>query len=272
MRTPVMFPVIVLCSVGLLVGGVSADKEGQGKSKAGSGSAARVNKPSADTQRPLTAAEKANLSARESAAEEALRQKVADNIDSIVGRVGVSRIGKAKVKSLTSESQWKLAVSAFRTARGEEIHTYAHKIVPRMIPGMMRKFMSAYMRSKIMPTRRKGRRGPPSRAEIAQIQKDARTEIEPQMRKTVMPRLDKLKDERIAELRKDEKVITRVIADRIIKVNALGKDGTRKFLAALDKAGYPATLTSGEDKALNDRTKKMLESLDLKEIVKAAGL
>ena len=55
-------------------------------------------------------------------------------------------------------------------------------------------------------------------------------------------------------------------------MNVLGKDGTKKFVAALDKAGYPAALTSGEDKVLNDRTQKMLESLDLKEIVKAAGL
>ena len=41
---------------------------------------------------------------------------------------------------------------------------------------------------------------------------------------------------------------------------------------ALDKAGYPATLTTGEDKAMNERTGKMLNALDLKEIVKAAGL
>ena len=31
-------------------------------------------------------------------------------------------------------------------------------------------------------------------------------------------------------------------------------------------------LTSGADKELNERTTKMLNSLDLKEIVKAAGL
>ena len=274
MRTTVIFPLIVLCSVNPLVAGVSADKdkEVQEKSKSGSDSAFQVKKPSADTQQSLTPAEKARQTAREAAAEEALRQKVESNIESIVGSFDVSRIGKAKAKSLTSESQWKLAISAFRTARGEEIHTIAHKIVPKTIPGLMRKFMPAYMRSKIMPTRRKARRGPPSRAEIVQIQEDARTKVEPQIRKTVMPMLDKLKDQRIAELRKDEKVMTRVIADRIIKVNALGKSGTKTFVTALDKAGYRATLTSGEDKALNDRTKKMLESLDLKEMVKAAGL
>ena len=123
-----------------------------------------------------------------------------------------------------------------------------------------------------MASRKKGRRGPPSRAEIAKIQKDARTKIQPQMRKTIMPMLDKLKQERVSELHKDEKIMTRVLADRIIKVNLLGQDGTQQFATALDKAGYPATLTTGEDKVLNDRTKKMLRTLDLKKIVKAAGL
>jgi hypothetical protein len=271
MRTLFICGLTVLCSC-LLVAEASADEEGKEKPKAASDSGTQVNKPGDAENRPLTAAERARLAAEEAAAEEALRLKVAENIESIVDRLGATRIQKAKVKSLTSESQWQAAVSAFKTSRGEEIHTHAHKIVPKTIPGMMQKFMPGYMRSKIMASRRKGRRGPPSRAEIAQIQKDARTKIEPQMRKTVMPRLDKLKDERIAELHKDEKVMTRVMADRVIKVNVLGKDGTKKFITALDKAGYSAALTSGEDRVLNDRTKEMLESLDLKEIVREAGL
>lgn len=272
MRSSVMYCLPALCSMGLLVASVAADEEGPKKPQTETESAAEAKKPRDAEKRPLTAPEKAQLAAKVAAAEEALRQKVAGNIESIVDGLGASRGQKAKVKSLTSESQWKVAVSAFRTSRGEEIHTHAHKIVPKTIPGLMQKFMPGYMRSKIMASRRKGRRGPPSRAEIVQIQKDARTKIEPQMRKTVMPKLDKLKDERIAELHKDEIVMTRVIADRVIKVNALGKDGTKKFLIALGKAGYPATLTSGEDKVLNGRTAKMLESLDLKEVVKAAGL
>ncbi len=211
-------------------------------------------------------------SKKEAAASEALRQKVATNIAAIVDGLKVSRVQKAKVKSLTSETQWKAAVSAFKTTRGEEIHDHAHKLFPKTIPTLMQKFMPTYMRSKIMAARKKGRRGPPSRAEIAQIQKDAKTKIQPQMRKTVMPALDKLKDERIAELHKDEKVMTRVIADRVIKVGLLGKEGTKQFAAAVDKAGYAATLTTGEDKVLNDRAVKMLQSLDLKKIVQAAGL
>ncbi len=272
MRIPIMCFLTVLSLAGLLAAATPVPEDGKEKPQARTGSAAQAKKPGDNRKRPLTAAEKARQAAKEAAAEEALRQKVEKNIESIVGKLGVSRIQKAKAKSLVSESQWKLAVAAFRTSRGEEIHTHAHKIVPKTIPGLMQKFMPGYMRSRIMASRRKGRRGPPSRVEIARIQKDARTKIEPQMRRTVMPRLDKLKDERIAELHKDEKVMTRVIADRIIKVNILGKEGTKKFVAALDKSGYPATLTSGADKVLNDRTKKMLESLDLKRIVKAAGL
>jgi hypothetical protein len=211
-------------------------------------------------------------SKKEAAASEALRQKVAKNIGAILDGLKVSRVQKTKVKSLTSETQWKAAVSAFKTTRGEEIHDHAHKVFPKTIPTLMQKFMPTYMRSKIMATRKKGRLGPPSRAEIAQIQKDAKTKIQPQIRKTVMPALDKLKDERIAELHKDEKVMTRVITDRVIKVSLLGKEGTKQFAAAVDKAGYPATLTTGEDKVLNERAVKMLKELDLKKIVQASDL
>ena len=66
--------------------------------------------------------------------------------------------------------------------------------------------------------------------------------------------------------------MTRVLADRIIKTEVLGKAGTKQFALALDEAGYPASLTSGADSVLITRTKKMLSDIDLEEIVKAAGL
>ena len=206
------------------------------------------------------------------AAQKAVRLKATENIQSLVSKLDLSSVQKAKVKALTSESQWKQAVTAFKTNRSEEIHSHAHKIVPQTIPGLMKKFMPGYMRSKIMASRRKGRRGPPSRAEIIQIQKDARTKIQPVMRKTVMPALDKLKQERIEELLVDEKTMTRMLADRIVKIEALGKQGTEEFRKALEDSGYPATLTSGPDTVLDDRTKKMLNAIDLKQIVKAAGI
>ena len=269
MRTSTVGLLTLLLTIGVVT---TADAQGKNKAKGASGETVASLDQKSGEKKPLTAAEKAKKAKEEAAAEEALRQKVASNIESVVSGLRISRVQKSKVKALTSEAQWKQAVSAFAAVRGDEIHDEAHKIVPKTIPGLMQKFMPTYMRSKIMASRRKARKGPPSRAEIAQIQKDARSKIEPQMRKTVMPALDKLKQERVAELRKDEKVMTRVMADRIIKVGALGKDGTKQFSAALDKAGYPATLTTGEDSVMNDRTKKMLNSLDLNKIVKAAGL
>jgi hypothetical protein len=275
MRTRIVGLIALLLTIGMLATSVSAGEKDKDKKKVESGKTSVVEKSTEEKKPPLTAAEKAKRAAEEAAArvaEEALRKKVAENIESIVGGLNVSSAQKGKVRALTSESQWKLAVDAFKTTRGDEIHDHAHKIVPKTIPGLMQKFMPTYMRSKIMASRRKGRRGPPSRAEIAQIQKDARTKIQPQMRKTVMPALDKLKQERVAELNQNEKVMTRVLADRIIKVKLLGTNGTKQFTVALDKAGYPATLTTGQDDVLNERTAKMLKALDLKEIVKAAGL
>lgn len=275
MRMRTLRLLVLLVTVGVLPISVSAAEKDKDAKIADPGKKSTVVKVAEEKKPPLTAVEKAKRAAEEAAAraaEEALRKKVAGNIESIVDGLKVSRVQKAKARALTSESQWKLAVDAFETTRGEEIHDHAHKIVPKTIPGLMQKFMPGYMRSKIMASRRKGRRGPPSRTEIAQIQKDARTKIEPQMRKTVMPTLDKLKQERITQLTRDEKVMTRLLADRIIKVKVLGTDGTNQFAAAVDKAGYPATLTMGEDKVLNERTTEMLKALDLKEIVKAAGL
>ncbi len=206
------------------------------------------------------------------AAEEALRLKAVGNINSVVVKLDISPAQRTKVKALTSETQWKAAVKAFQTSRGEEIRDHTHKIVSQTIPALMQKFMPTYMRSKIMASRRKGRRGPPSAAEIFQIQTDARTKTQPAMRKAVMSELEKLMQKRVDELLKDEKTMTRVLADRIIKTEVLGKAGTKQFALALEKAGYPASLTSGADSVLNIRTKKMLNALDLRKIVKAAGL
>ena len=269
MRTSTIVLLTLLLTFGIVT---TADAQENDKEKGASGETAASPDQKSDETKPLTAAEQAQKEKEEAAAAEALRQKVVSNVESIVSGLRISRVQKSKVKALTSESQWKQAVSAFAAARGDAIHDEAHKIVPKTIPGMMQKFMPTYMRSRVMASRREGRRGPPTKAEIAEIQKDARSKIEPQMRKTVMPALEKLTQDRIEELQKDEKVMTRVLADRIIKVGALGKDGTQQFESALDKAGYPPALTSGEDEVLNERTQKMLSELDLNSIVKAAGL
>jgi len=207
------------------------------------------------------------------AAKEALRLKATKNVESIVARLDLTSSQRAKVKALLNQSQWDAAVSTFKTTRENEIHDDAHKIAQKTIPGMMQKFMPAYMSSKISAQRRKqGRRGPPSPGEIAKIRSDAQAKMQPAMRKTVMPALDKLTTARLAEMLEDEKILTRMLGDRIVKANVLGDAGTKDFQSALNKAGYPVTLTSGADAVLNERTKKMLKAIDLKEVVKHAGL
>ena len=269
MRTSTSALLALLLTIGLTS---TVDAQNKSKDKAASTETAAALDQESGDKKPLTVEEQEEKAKEEAAAEEALRQKVVSKIESLVDELKVSRVQKGKVKALTSEAQWKQAVSGFAAARTAEIHDEAHKIVPQTIPGLMQKFMPTYMRSKMMASRREGRRGPPSKAEIAAIQKDARSKVEPQMRKTVMPALEKLTQERIGELQKDEKVMTRVMADRIIKVGALGKDGTKQFETALEKAGYLPALTSGGDEVLNERTQKMLSDLDLNQIVKAAGL
>jgi hypothetical protein len=202
-----------------------------------------------------------------------LRGKATKNVETLLAKLELTSSQQAKVKALSSKQQWDATVSAFKTARENEIHDHAHKLAAKTIPGMMQKFMPGYMMGKISAQRRKQRkRGPPSGAEIAKIRKDAQSKMQPAMRKTVMPALDKLTKARLTEMLVDEKTLTRLLADRIIKSAVLGKDGTKEFASALEKAGYSASLTAGQDGLLNDRTVKMLKSIDLKKVAKTAGL
>jgi len=174
------------------------------------------------------------------AAKEALRLKATKNIESIVARLDLSSSQRAKVKALLSQSQWDAAISTFTTTRENEIHDHAHEIAQKTIPGMMQKFMPAYMSSKISAQRRKqGRRGPPSSAEIAKIRSDAQSKMQPAMRKTVMPALDKLTAARLAEMVADKTTLTRMLADRIIKANVLGDAGTKAFQSSLKRPVIP---------------------------------
>lgn len=199
------------------------------------------------------------------AAAQAVRSRAVPNVESIVGELdlGSEEMEKVKLKALLSDSQREQAVKSFRASGGEEIHTNAHEIIPATIPGSMQKFMPSYMRSRIMASRRAGRRGPLSRAEIARLQNDARKKIQPVIRRTLMPVLDELKQARIAELLLDEKKMPRVLADRIIEAEVPREAETRLFGEAFEAAGYPVSLTSGADAVMSDRKQKMLNALDL---------
>lgn len=223
--------------------------------------------------KPATAKVDSKQAKLDAARQAAVRAKATNNIASLVAKLDLTSTQQAKVTALLSEQQIDTAVSAFKTGRETEIHDHAHKLVAKTIPPMMQKFMPGYMMAKISAQRRKqGRRGPPSGAEIGKIRRDAQSKMQPAMRKTVMPALDKLTKARVTELLADEKTLTRILADRIIKSDVLGKDGTKAFASALEKAGYTASLTSGQDALLNDRTVKMLKSIDLKQVAQSAGL
>ncbi|MEK6233300.1 MAG: hypothetical protein N2C14_01160, partial [Planctomycetales bacterium] len=70
----------------------------------------------------------------------------------------------------------------------------------------------------------------------------------------------------------DEKVITRMLADRIIQINVLGREATALLKKDLAASDYPASLTTGPDAQLAERVQKMLKELDLTAIAKRAGL
>ena len=204
---------------------------------------------------------------------EALRQKVVSNISMLVEPLKLTRSQKARVNALLGEDQFETAIEAFKSTREPEIHDHAHNVAKTTIPGMMRKFMPSYMQKKIMAQRRaQKRRGPPSRNEIASIQKDAQSKMRPAMQKIVMPGLESLSETRLTELVNDEKVLTRMTGDRIIKSRILDKDDSKKLSTALDKAGYPATLTTGADPLLNDRMKKMVNEIDIAKVAQSVGL
>ena len=222
---------------------------------------------------PLSREEQLKRDQEEKARLEALRQKVASNITPLVDPLKLTRSQKARVNALLGEEQWKTAVETFKSTRQPEIHEHAHNVAKTTIPGMMRKFMPAYMQKKIMAQRQaQKRRGPPSRSEIANIQKDAQSKMQPAMQKIVMPGLDTLTETRLGELQNDEKVLTRMMGDRILNGRILDKGDSKSFEIALDKAGYPASLTTGEDSVLNDRMNRMIDEIDIVQVAKSVGL
>jgi hypothetical protein len=96
--------------------------------------------------------------------------------------------------------------------------------------------------------------------------------MQEEMKKNIMPALEKLAAERMAEMLKDEKILTRALAERILDGNSLSDAVIANFKGELDKAGYPASLIRGTDPVLNDRAKSLIESIDIAGVAKKAGL
>ncbi len=228
---------------------------------------------SATKVEPLSREEQLKRVQEEKKRRKALHQTVASNITALVGPLKLTRSQKTRVNALLVEDQWETAVETFKSTREPEIHEHAHNVAKTTIPDIMRKFMPAYMQKKIMAQRRaQKRRGPPSRSEISNIQKNAQSKMRPAMQKIVMPSLEVLTETRLAELENDEKVLTRIIGDRILNGRILSDDDSKSFETAMDKAGYPASLTTGEDSVLNERMKKKLDEIDIMQVAKSVGL
>lgn len=258
----------ILLAVFVFVPTVSADPPGEPKEKS-------VDTPAeAKTKtKTLSREEQQKRDKEEKARLEALRQKVASNISMLVAPLKLTRSQKTRVNALLREDQWKTAIETFKSTREPEIHDHAHNVAKTTIPGMMRKFMPSYMQKKIMAQRRaKKRRGPPSRSEIANIQKDTQSKMRPAMQKIVMPGLESLSETRLAELVNDEKVLTRMMGDRILKSRILDEGDSKNLSTALEKAGYPVTLTTGADPLLNDQMKKMVNEIDIAKVAQSVGL
>lgn len=222
---------------------------------------------------PLSQEEQHKIDQEEKERQDALRQTVTSNIAALVEPLKLTRSQNARVNALLGENQLETAVETFRSTRGSEIHEHAHNVAKATIPGIMREFMPAYMQKKIMAERQaQKRRGPPSGSEIAKIQKDAQSKMRPAIQKIVMPSLEALTQTRLRELEHDEKVLTRIIGDRILKGRILNDGDSKSFETAMNKAGYPALLTTGEDSVLNNRTKKMIDEIDIVQVAKSVGL
>lgn len=202
-----------------------------------------------------------------------LRLKVAKNIMQIVKKLDQPERIELSAEAYFEKERWARSLASFQLARAKEIHVQAHGLVKSTMPEIMQKFMPKYMQAKIMAERKaKKAKGPPSAAEIDKIRADAMAKMQPAMQMTIMPALEKLAKERMDEILKDEKVLTRAMAEQIIKGNFLPDAATARFKTELDKTGYPASLVNGADPILNDRARMMIQSIDIAAVAKKAGL
>lgn len=208
---------------------------------------------------------------------EQLRLTVTKNITQLIRKLSQPSQVESAAQPYFDKIRWNAELASFQAARTREIHDHAHGMVKDSMPTIMKNFMSKHMQAKIMAERKaKKAGGPPSAAEIEKIRANAKAKMEPamqeEMKKKVMPALEKLAAERMAELLTDEKVLTRALAERIMEGNALGEDTIAAFKKELDKAGYPAALIRGLDPVLNSRARKLIDSIDIAAVAKRAGL
>ena len=201
-----------------------------------------------------------------------LLAKVKANLHDVLIAAKIDAQTRNRAEDFVKTSQWDAVQEHLQTTRKAEMQEHAHALVEKELPTIIQGFMPDYMRSKIMAQRAGRKAGPPSKAAINSVRQEAMAKRRPEMREIVMPALDKLATERVVELTQDDKVMTRLFADQLIRSNLLGAKESAAFSIELERAGYSPSLATGGDAQLEERTREMLKGLDLKAASERAGL
>lgn len=200
--------------------------------------------------------------------DEELRDAVTQNLMEVLASVEAGADARSKLKAFLTQEQWAAGVTLFRVLRRDEVHMINHHKVHDLVP----RLLEEYLRESISANIASGD-GRFSKAELVAMQmvRDKYT-MWKTMRGFVMPPLQKLTDLRADEWLQDEKVMTRMIADRLIEKKVFDDILSQQFATALSRAGYPASLANGPDEELEQQTKNMLQKIELKAVANKAGL
>lgn len=167
---------------------------------------------------------------------------------------------KQKANAAMTDDAWTATLKTFGKRRGGEIRQSTHKTVPEVMPTIMMPKMMKYNMQKIMKERMAKKAGPPTPEEIAAIRAANQERMRVKIAPAIMANVGELTAKRVEELLLDKQVLVRVLADNVAAA-ALAEEQTEKLDKVLTDAGYPAELTHGPDRVLEERVHKMLETL-----------
>ena len=204
----------------------------------------------------------------EAIADEHMWNAVKHNLSGVLTMMGAEADVRSKVDAFLTNDQWAATATLFRVLRRDEVHMINHHEVHNLVPQLLDDYLKEAVSSRI--TSGDGRF---TREELVAMQMVRDKYV---MWKTirgfVMPPLQALTDAHADAWLRDERVMTRMMADRLIEKNVLGDELNRPFASALSKAGFAASLANGPDEDLHRRTKQMLHAIDLQAVAAKAGL
>ena len=177
-------------------------------------------------------------------------------IQPILDKLDLTAEQQGRAKGVMSDDTWALISDGFRTKRRGEIFREAHRLMPQYMRMLIQPKMMQYNMAKNMAHRMKNQLGPPSAEELKAIRDKNRQTMRGKIAPTLMANLNKLADERIAELMADKKVLVRALGEKVSEI-VLTEEQQAAFDKALSAAGYPSELIHGADAILIERGKKM---------------